>query len=1192
MVKDEQRADPARIPSVIRWDTNWALGSISEVARAPSLSSLKPPSTRVGLLSVCRWATLCAAVLAIFTTSLCLNVQAQEVEPPLTRQADPLGKYTSPIDAEMYLEEDSGDLQLVPDVSLREYLRRQDRSENFAFEEITVDVAVGNSVARVNATYKVRLNAGISEAVVPLALGSCQIGEEPIIQQLPDGVQGRLRADERGYRWVLRSLNESSSGVTTALKLSGKSRVRVESGRKSVRVSLPPKNCVVRVKLPPGSVDERVRMEDVIEREEVEDGVLVTISTRGGECVLSWRNRSNIVELGATEAESETRFELGVANERWTAETKLTLRWFGNADTKTIRIKKPEAARWGLYPEDDFDRFQISIEGDSILVENRDPTEHPVIDLRLEWEWLPLNDASAVSDGGQLETMLAGLTIENVDSHRGRLEMVCPASLNVIYEEIEFVRFSQRTRLADAFSRQRLLFEFSDQDFGLKLSFREEKSIPTVRPTYVVEVDDSKLVLTGWLECTFDANLRTLALELSFDGWIPQDNTAVSFKAMDGIRGTGETIQIRESTTDSTYRFSLPNFDSSSDAGQRRVRQIWRFTADMVLDAGNRNIEFAVPKIRTDPSADFEHGSGTLVLNPSQSLLLEWSEPTSTGLLPDSISAETRKLALEGDERDRQRVSSAYRFQSQSATPTWRGEASLLPQTVVVEESIELSYEAGRVTLEQDFQLQVANAALRTLEVEFENSGQWSDPLVYLDGELVYAQESSRFSDLSNETRDEASNSESGVQLSDVRKRFRLPGIEPVLGQATLTVVTEHQVSPSSDESSASKEQLLTASLPLGRLVIGDSARFVRRTIRQISDTPLAIQRDSGGPWLPLFVGDSVALSSSMPELPIRLERDMSGETSGFVVLDSWLQSTANLTERQDRFVAILRTSARQAQLKLPPEASVRPAPRIFVNGIEVSDTAGYDQSSETFTIPLGDGLESSEQVLEILYSVRTRLENWTSLAVQPPEILNSEKVGRLYWQLATPRSLHLLWNSNNLIPEWRWYWNGLCWERQSSLTEEALVSRLRATPERIPSSFNVYLMSCPGRVQNVRALVVARSVLWFPVGAAVIVIATLFLNIAWLRRPAAYLVGLGILFALALVSPDISVLLGQTTAIAMSLVLLIWTTHSAIESRLRRRSVFSSRFSSDASDRISTIQNSSSRLSKPDAAVAAEGSQ
>lgn len=1197
MVKDGQRVDSAQRPSVICGEINLASGLDSAASCAHGTVRGKRPIARVSRPFATRLnERYCAAVwfglLAIIAIFCGSNAQAQEEDPPLNRQSDPLSEYTSPIDAEMYLQEDSGDLQLVPDISLRDYLRRQGRSENFSFEEISVDVEVNGAVARVEANYKVRLNVGVSEAVVPLALGSCQIGDEPVVQKLPDDVQGRLSADERGYRWALRLVEELDTDATPSIKLKGKSRVRVESGRQSVRVSLPPKNCVVRVKLPLGSVDERVRMEDVVEREELEDGVLVTIRTRGGECVLSWRNRPSVVGIGATEAESETRFEVGIANERWTAETNLTLRWFGSADTRTVRITKPDSARWGIYPEDDFDSYQISVEGDSILVENLDPAEHPRIDLRLEWEWSPLGGPSGLSSDGDLETWLEGLKIENVDVHRGRVELVCPASLNVIYEELEAVRFSQRTRLADAFANQRLLFEFSEQDFRLKLLFREEKSIPTVRPTYVVVVDESKLVMTGWLECTFDANLRTLALELSFDGWVPQDNTAVSFEAADGVLGTGETIQIRESTTESSYRFSVPNFDSANDVGQRRVRQIWRFTAEADWDAGNREIDFAVPKIRLDPSSELVHGSGTLVVNPSGRVLLEWSDPRSEGLLPDAISEETQTLMIEGDVETATRASLGYRFQSQSVTPIWRGAAALLPQTVVVEEAIELSYEEGSITVEQDFQLQVANDALRTLEVEFESGGQWSDPIFYLDGDLVYAEESARFSELGDDELESPDDSDSQNGSSDGRRIFRLQGIAPVLGQSSLTVLTEHQVERFGGEDDELNGQLNQTSLPLGRLVIGESARFVRRTLSHASDKQISVQRDPNGTWLPLMRGDLVALRASLAELPIRVKADATSGSTGLVVLDSWLQTTANLTERQDRFVAIIRSSAKQALLKLPPEASVRPAPRIFVDGVEVSESAGYDQSSETFTIPLGEGVENSEQVLEILYSVRTRLENWTSLAVQPPEILTSEKVGRLYWQLATPRSLHLAWNSGNLIPEWRWDWNGFCWERQSSVTEESLVRRMRATPERIPSSFNTYLLSCPGQTQDIQALVIARSVLWFPVGALVIVLATLFLNFAWLRRPSAFLVGLGLLFGVAIVSPDIAVLLGQTAAIAMSLVLLIWTTHSAIESRLRRRSVFSSRFSSDGSERISTIQNASSRLKTPEAVVTADGSR
>ena len=54
------------------------------------------------------------------------------------------------------------------------------------------------------------------------------------------------------------------------------------------------------------------------------------------------------------------------------------------------------------------------------------------------------------------------------------------------------------------------------------------------------------------------------------------------------------------------------------------------------------------------------------------------------------------------------------------------------------------------------------------------------------------------------------------------------------------------------------------------------------------------------------------------------------------------------------------------------------------------------------------------------------------------------------------------------------------------------------------------------------------------------------------------------------MIFPDLAFLCGQTALVSVSLVVLVTLTHIAIESRMRRRSVFGPRTARDGSDHIS----------------------
>ena len=89
---------------------------------------------------------------------------------------------------------------------------------------------------------------------------------------------------------------------------------------------------------------------------------------------------------------------------------------------------------------------------------------------------------------------------------------------------------------------------------------------------------------------------------------------------------------------------------------------------------------------------------------------------------------------------------------------------------------------------------------------------------------------------------------------------------------------------------------------------------------------------------------------------------------------------------------------------------------------------------------------------------------------------------------------------------------------------------------------------------------ILSRFVLWFPVGIIAIVTSFSALNFAAVRKPIFVFAMAVSVAGLAMVWPDMAALAGQTAVLSLGLVALVWVIQAAVDSRVRRRSVFTTR--------------------------------
>lgn len=1056
----------------------------------------------------------------------------------------------------------------------------------YQFLNVEVSANVVGEHAEVSGDFTFELPAESLFADVSLSFGTCQLKEPIPTLKSEDGSRFRSQflAESSGYRVIVdTSLEErGNESKRYAISLDGVTTIRQEGSRRILRINLPFQSGVLRVKLPRNSTDIRVAGDEVLEQATEEDHVAVNARTRGGEFELSWREQENVGRAAAIDAQSEVLFRITTPEQRWDATATLKLNWYGSDVANSVRIRLPEGARWNQQPKGDFETFSVrpilaananfDVSRADLEIINLDPVKFPILELRdLAWEWTP--EMKSEND----RTRAAKIAVPEIlgaSSHRGTIDVMCPALFLLIYKTGDGVSLVQQSLVTDTYTNQQLQFGFFKQPFDLNLKFEEEVALPTIRPTYHVAVDENKLVMTAWLDCSFDVNTRSRALTIMFGDWIPEDNTARALKPGTDLLGSGEVLRV-EQPVGNGYRISSPDYDSAGFDGRRKVNEIWRIVAQREWFPEENDLRFNIPEIVRGQGAEAGSGSGILVLTSQDRIVLDWDETLSRELLPDSLSSEYLDFLPTKGVREPQ----VYRFQSGGGVPNWAGGVTLLPQEIVSNELVTLDLSENELTVKQSSTLDIANVPLENLQVAVPETLEQESLEFRVNGSLVTGEQvrqinSQELKRLLGRTAPSEKDESTGWY------QYSLLGVQSLTDQAEVSVSARMKF-PDAQEVS----DVRTLSLTICELVLPTIPRVAnRRVLVDVTSEQVSLmntERDSStaGIWRIVPSEGGLRVSALQSELKLRLQNNATDGASEAEILKSWLQTAITFSERQDRFVAKIRTDAESLRLKLPERASIKPAPRIFIDG--KLQRQAYDALEEWFELTI-ESTTDGEHQLEVIYEVTEELEDWSRVRVEAPQILGAESSGRFYWQFATPRTNHLAWAPESLAADWRWKWGGVWWFRSNSLSEAALVAMMESTEPRLPAATNRYLMSGSFPDEPFDVVVFARYVFWFPIGCISIGIAACVLNFEFMRRPIAGILLAVPLFCVAIMFPDLGALLGQTVAISLALVFLVWVTHSAIDSRVRRRSVFTARPSLENSGQISAR---SSRIAETESA-------
>ena len=303
------------------------------------------------------------------------------------------------------------------------------------------------------------------------------------------------------------------------------------------------------------------------------------------------------------------------------------------------------------------------------------------------------------------------------------------------------------------------------------------------------------------------------------------------------------------------------------------------------------------------------------------------------------------------------------------------------------------------------------------------------------------------------------------------------------------------------------------------------------------ADTPVDVSMKSSvwqlsGPGV-------LSISQDDPVLQLNVI-DTPSPKASLVVENVWLQSLVGDTQRRDRLVARVSGANREFVISLADMDSETPPLRVFVDGSQVAPSV--DGNRISISLPSN----TSEHIVEAWV--------WTSHAISTssidqiqPEFVVDDLSDRILWQIIAPRDQHAVNSSTALGGLMQWQWRNYCWQRTPNLSTEDLALDFGVSPEQPVGDSNVYLYSSVGNLQGVSVSLAARWMIWFITGGFGLIVSSAFVYIRSIRQPATLLILGFVSSSLAVVVPDIAVMVGQVGILGIGLTAVLLATRRAV---------------------------------------------
>lgn len=636
-------------------------------------------------------------------------------------------------------------------------------------------------------------------------------------------------------------------------------------------------------------------------------------------------------------------------------------------------------------------------------------------------------------------------------------------------------------------------FEYSIQPCSLTARVMPRRTRVSVQPRYSVTVGANEARLSADLKYTIrGAKVRTLTVEMP--GW-----------EIDEI-GPPTLVNVDAAAIEDTSRFSIPLMQPANGDLSLTITARRRLPQDK-----NGRPPGAIALDLPRPEADVI-AAALLVVQPEDNVELS---PQSEKLIGLSLRP-TRHV---GTPLNMQQDPLVYQVEDKNAR--FMADFKVNPQVVKAEMQATVQVDERELTVEQRVQYSILHEPVDRLVLMVPRTVPWKDVTFTVDNNLLRPIVREPVASTTSSSGDSATVTvplgTSRIGSFELICRYRTP-LEP-LPTATSVAIPVALVVPVGATLGKNTAQIRTAA---GIVAVLRKGAWVSE------DT--ADRRQA--------VGDGLRIWSNAPteSIPLALTQKDRSQLPTTLVERGLIQSRMVESGRQDYMALQVLTGERRLQLELPAGLDAKDL-QVSVNGIPSSLDA---ESNGKYFVSLPTTGTSGRHLLELYYQIQhSGSTGWNILDV--PRLIPAAWNRQLYWQVIVPGHEHLLMSSANYTTESRWHWNGWYWNRVAVRDSAALARWLGIRPDRltVPTTANCYLFGTAGDFQALSIFTARRASLVFASSLVV-----LFLGLGLIYRPALRSVGLLLtaavgLLVLGLLTPDLSVLVGQSALLGAGLIAL-----------------------------------------------------
>jgi hypothetical protein len=1061
-----------------------------------------------------------------------------------------------------------GEPIVVPRIGYEEYERRiresveQERDlPTPALTQLDLTIKPEADFARVMVDAELRLPGILrSWLIVPIAL--------PQLQWLPTerGVgRSEIVAQSNGYFWRI----EPGLERVRRLKLEALTRMNASNSGNSIRLDLPSTATVVRLRLPLGDWELTASGggAEVIEPfRNIDEQAVAMIRTTANSLNLVWNRKQERQAITAVEATSLTKFSTSDDGSQIKAVSTWSLRGPTTLAGKRFAITLPSHGKMrdtantslgfvgyrmirrdigGTLTEEALsDRWVMDVEVDESYARSD-------LDIALDWQMIgPANPH---------ELAFETPTIEGVQAHSGTLEFVIPRGVVFQWTGRGDIRLIRQGLSSDSTNAMVYSFRFASQPAAIIAAWQSLANQPRLRSSHELEIRERTLSLEGRIEFISDPTQLPL-LQLEWSGWqadritmqpsmLPLDrmsfppseeagrssmplNASLFIEAMRGKASPTMAVPSNGSPIDPSDRNpAAAPIAGSSSLGSSPVTYAVEYSFSQILPPENEPIIFSLPRIswlnpdtqqrisRTPP--------GGLRLH-SWLYRLRETEPNNAGLIPTTSALEESNTSPIPFEL-------VYQVAETASETTWRGERNRRPSsTNIVYEAFPTIGDAS-IGWAHRWTCRSVGGRPNRLMIAFPKGMLLRD--LQVDGEVA------EFQKLPADSSDIDSLYDYG--------RIAIPD-------------------RTSDPKGAS-DFLITASSDWPLHWDGATRLQVHIDLPILkSDNPkdgLVVER--------AVVGQVFEERGAFPDSVRNLDPDrprwnrvvikkLPDSHHSLEIEAEWVQTILNAIYQRDRYVARFTTQGDWIDIPIP--IALRKDLEVVLDGKRIIPEDSPD-SSERVRVEIPERETSRPHVIEVFTLRPAPTGLFRRITLQTPRLASTHKASSVLWQLIVPRTEHLLWNSAELAPLYRWEWKDLFLVRTSSRSQQSLEQQLGATeqPEVASSQTNQYDLTSFSGGDSLQAWFVPRTLVWLPVAAIVLLLSISLGETSLLSKPWLWIAFLCIWAVFSQWSWDQSLLVAQAALgslfLSVSYALIRWL----LNRRARRRSIFVSRSASVA---------------------------